>query len=193
VRAALSGWMVNEPLTVRRTPADARSLVHQCTSQARGSACVQTAGDTASRQHQPLHQKCIRRIVEAHLHGSDIGLTETGVLEQDVQVKPRHSALGNRKHVGRPRIPPQKEAAIRRDLMAGRSLRSTIKAHGVGSRPRGAGGPGSGVAATSGVSKVASSMPASRADQLQAAIVAMCAACQSGGPADGFPRAAVTA
>ena len=38
------------------------------------------------------------------------------------------------KHVGRPRIPPQKEAAIRRDLLAGRSLRSTIKAHGVGSK-----------------------------------------------------------
>ena len=38
------------------------------------------------------------------------------------------------KHVGRPRIPPQKEAAIRRDLMAGHSLRSTIKAHGVGSK-----------------------------------------------------------
>ena len=38
------------------------------------------------------------------------------------------------KHVGPPRIPPQKEAAIRRDLLAGRSLRSTIKAHGVGSK-----------------------------------------------------------
>jgi DNA invertase Pin-like site-specific DNA recombinase len=38
------------------------------------------------------------------------------------------------KHVGRPRIPPSKEAAIRRDLLAGRSLRSTIKAHGVGSK-----------------------------------------------------------
>jgi DNA invertase Pin-like site-specific DNA recombinase len=38
------------------------------------------------------------------------------------------------KHVGRPRIPLQKEAAIRRDLLAGRSLRSTIKAHGVGSK-----------------------------------------------------------
>jgi hypothetical protein len=35
---------------------------------------------------------------------------------------------------GRPRIPPHKEAAIRRDLLAGRSLRSTIKAHGVGSK-----------------------------------------------------------
>ena len=38
------------------------------------------------------------------------------------------------KHVGRPRIPAQKEAAIRRDLLAGRSLRSTIRAHGVGSK-----------------------------------------------------------
>ena len=38
------------------------------------------------------------------------------------------------KHVGRPRIPSQKEAAIRRDLLAGRSLRSAIRAHGVGSR-----------------------------------------------------------
>jgi DNA invertase Pin-like site-specific DNA recombinase len=38
------------------------------------------------------------------------------------------------KHVGRPRIPPQKEAAIRRELLAGRSLRSTIRAHGVGSK-----------------------------------------------------------
>jgi DNA invertase Pin-like site-specific DNA recombinase len=38
------------------------------------------------------------------------------------------------KHVGRPRIPVRKEAAIRRDLLAGRSLRSTIKAHGVGSK-----------------------------------------------------------
>jgi DNA invertase Pin-like site-specific DNA recombinase len=38
------------------------------------------------------------------------------------------------KHVGRPRIPVQKEAAIRRDLLAGRSLRSTIKTHGVGSK-----------------------------------------------------------
>jgi DNA invertase Pin-like site-specific DNA recombinase len=38
------------------------------------------------------------------------------------------------KHVGRPRIPAQKEAAIRRDLLAGRSLRGTIKAHGVGSK-----------------------------------------------------------
>jgi DNA invertase Pin-like site-specific DNA recombinase len=38
------------------------------------------------------------------------------------------------KHVGRPRIPAQKEAAIRRDLLAGRSLRSTIKTHGVGSK-----------------------------------------------------------
>lgn len=38
------------------------------------------------------------------------------------------------KHVGRPRIPPEKEAAIRRDLIAGRSLRSSIKAHGVGSK-----------------------------------------------------------
>ena len=37
------------------------------------------------------------------------------------------------KHVGRPRIPAQKEAGIRRDLLAGRSLRSTIRAHGVGS------------------------------------------------------------
>jgi DNA invertase Pin-like site-specific DNA recombinase len=36
------------------------------------------------------------------------------------------------KHMGRPRIPPQKAAAIRRDLLAGHSLRSTIKAHGVG-------------------------------------------------------------
>ena len=38
------------------------------------------------------------------------------------------------KHLGRPRIPPDKEAAIRRDLLAGRNLRSTIKAHGVGSK-----------------------------------------------------------
>jgi DNA invertase Pin-like site-specific DNA recombinase len=38
------------------------------------------------------------------------------------------------KHVGRPRIPAPKEAAIRRDLLVGRSLRSTIKAHGVGSK-----------------------------------------------------------
>ena len=38
------------------------------------------------------------------------------------------------KHVGRPRIPAQKEAAIRRDLLAGQSLRSTIRAHGVGSK-----------------------------------------------------------
>jgi DNA invertase Pin-like site-specific DNA recombinase len=38
------------------------------------------------------------------------------------------------KHVGRPRIPSSKEAAIRRDLLAGHSLRSTIKAHGVGSK-----------------------------------------------------------
>ena len=38
------------------------------------------------------------------------------------------------KHVGRPRIPGKKEDAIRRDLLAGRSLRSTIKAHGVGSK-----------------------------------------------------------
>jgi hypothetical protein len=38
------------------------------------------------------------------------------------------------KHVGWSRIPAQKEAAIRSDLLAGRSLRSTIKAHGVGSK-----------------------------------------------------------
>jgi DNA invertase Pin-like site-specific DNA recombinase len=38
------------------------------------------------------------------------------------------------KHVGRPRIPTQTEAAIRRDLLAGRSLRSTIKSHSVGSK-----------------------------------------------------------
>jgi DNA invertase Pin-like site-specific DNA recombinase len=38
------------------------------------------------------------------------------------------------KHVGRPRILAKKEDAIRRDLLAGRSLRSTIKAHGVGSK-----------------------------------------------------------
>jgi DNA invertase Pin-like site-specific DNA recombinase len=38
------------------------------------------------------------------------------------------------KHVGRPRIPVQKEAAIRCDLLAGRGLRSTISAHGVGSK-----------------------------------------------------------
>jgi len=36
--------------------------------------------------------------------------------------------------VGRPRIPAAEEAAIRRDLLAGHSLRSTIKAHGVGSK-----------------------------------------------------------
>jgi hypothetical protein len=36
------------------------------------------------------------------------------------------------KHVGRRRLPAQKETAIRRDLLAGRSLRSTIKALGVG-------------------------------------------------------------
>ena len=36
------------------------------------------------------------------------------------------------KHVGRARIPTQKEAAIRRDLLAGRSLHSTIKTHRVG-------------------------------------------------------------
>jgi hypothetical protein len=39
-----------------------------------------------------------------------------------------------RSAIGRPRIPAQKEAAIRRDLLAGRSLRSTIRAHGVGSK-----------------------------------------------------------
>jgi DNA invertase Pin-like site-specific DNA recombinase len=44
----------------------------------------------------------------------------------------RAKALGE--HVGRPRIPAQKEAAIRRELLAGRSLQSTIKAHGVGSK-----------------------------------------------------------
>ena len=38
------------------------------------------------------------------------------------------------KHVGRSRIPAQRETAIRRDVLAGRSLRSTIKAHGVGSK-----------------------------------------------------------
>jgi hypothetical protein len=38
------------------------------------------------------------------------------------------------KHVGRPRIPAQKEVAIRRDILAARSLRSTTKAHGVGSK-----------------------------------------------------------
>lgn len=43
------------------------------------------------------------------------------------------SAKAQGKHVGQPRIPAQKEAAIRRDLLAGRSLLSTIKAHGVGS------------------------------------------------------------
>jgi len=31
-------------------------------------------------------------------------------------------------------VPAKKEDAIRRDLLAGRSLRSTIKAHGVGSK-----------------------------------------------------------
>jgi DNA invertase Pin-like site-specific DNA recombinase len=44
----------------------------------------------------------------------------------------RAKAQGN--HVGRPRIPEQKEAAIRRDLLAGRSVRGIIKAHGVGSK-----------------------------------------------------------
>jgi DNA invertase Pin-like site-specific DNA recombinase len=44
------------------------------------------------------------------------------------------AAKAQGRHVGRPRIPAQKEAAIRRDLLAGRSLRSTIKAHGVGSK-----------------------------------------------------------
>jgi DNA invertase Pin-like site-specific DNA recombinase len=38
------------------------------------------------------------------------------------------------KHVGRPRIPPSKEAAIRRDPLAGCSLRASSKAHGVGSK-----------------------------------------------------------
>jgi hypothetical protein len=38
------------------------------------------------------------------------------------------------KHVGRPQIPAQKEAAIRLDLLARRSLDSTISAHGVGSK-----------------------------------------------------------
>jgi hypothetical protein len=38
------------------------------------------------------------------------------------------------KHVGRLRVPTHKEAAIRHALLAGRSLRSTIKAHGVGSK-----------------------------------------------------------
>ena len=38
------------------------------------------------------------------------------------------------KHVGRLRIPTHKEAAIRHDLLAGRSLRTTIKAHGVASK-----------------------------------------------------------
>jgi hypothetical protein len=38
------------------------------------------------------------------------------------------------KHVGRLRMPTHKEAAIRHDLLAGRSLRTTIKAHGVGSK-----------------------------------------------------------
>ena len=38
------------------------------------------------------------------------------------------------KHVGWPRIPAQEEAAISRDLLAGRSLRSTIRAHGIGSK-----------------------------------------------------------
>ena len=42
------------------------------------------------------------------------------------------------KHVGRPRIPAQKDAATRRNLLAGRSPRSTIKAHGVGSKARAA-------------------------------------------------------
>ena len=49
-----------------------------------------------------LHQKCIRRIVEAHLHGFDIGLTETGVLEQDIQIELRYRALG-KGH----RLPPE--------------------------------------------------------------------------------------
>jgi DNA invertase Pin-like site-specific DNA recombinase len=43
-------------------------------------------------------------------------------------------AKARARHVGRPRIPAQKEAAIRRDLLAGRRLRSTINAHGVGSK-----------------------------------------------------------
>jgi DNA invertase Pin-like site-specific DNA recombinase len=38
------------------------------------------------------------------------------------------------KHVGRLRIPTHKQAAIRHDLLAVRSLHSTIKAHGVGSK-----------------------------------------------------------
>jgi DNA invertase Pin-like site-specific DNA recombinase len=38
------------------------------------------------------------------------------------------------KNVGRLRIPTHKEAAIRHNLLAGRSLRTTIKAHGVGSK-----------------------------------------------------------
>jgi hypothetical protein len=38
------------------------------------------------------------------------------------------------KHVGPLRIPTHKEAAIRHDLLAGRSLRSTIKVHGVSSK-----------------------------------------------------------
>ena len=40
------------------------------------------------------------------------------------------------KHVGRTRIPAQKEAAIHRDLLAGRSRHSTIKADSDGSKTR---------------------------------------------------------
>jgi hypothetical protein len=40
----------------------------------------------------------------------------------------------SKRFVGWPRIPAQKEAAIRRDLLAGRSLHSTIRAHGGGSK-----------------------------------------------------------
>jgi DNA invertase Pin-like site-specific DNA recombinase len=54
---------------------------------------------------------------------------ERGLIAERVKAgMARAKAQG--KHVGRPRIPPQKEAAIRRDLLAERSVRSTIMAHG---------------------------------------------------------------
>ena len=58
---------------------------------------------------------------------------ERGLIAERVRAgMARAKAQG--KHVGRPRIAAQKEAAIRRDLLDRRSLRSTIRAHGVGSK-----------------------------------------------------------
>jgi DNA invertase Pin-like site-specific DNA recombinase len=49
------------------------------------------------------------------------------IAEQVTAGMARAKAQG--KHVCRPRIPAQKETAIRRDLQAGRRLRSTIREH----------------------------------------------------------------